>query len=122
MSQYVTFCVHLLDMSHFVCYYLSMTNNTNSTYPISPSCDNCRYFIRYYIKHHHKFSPRRRGFCFHSRTKEIKNSDRTSGCNQWEPSEDLPDNQIRSVKEILERIDKSLKALAETLTDEELLS
>lgn len=101
---------------------MSNITNEQSTSPISPSCDNCRYFIRYYIKHHHKFSPRRKGFCLHSRTKDIKNPESTSGCNQWEPSEDLPDNQIRSVKEILERIDKSLKALAETLTDEELLS
>lgn len=95
--------------------------NDQPTSPASPSCDNCRYFVRYYTKYCHKFRPIQKGFCLHDRTKEIKNAERVSGCEHWEPSEEMPDDKIRSVKRILERIDKSLKTLAEALSDEELL-
>ena len=100
-----------------------MDNITNDqpTSPASPSCENCRYFVRYYTKYCHKFRSAQKGFCLHDRTKEIKNAERVSECGHWEPSEEMPDDRIRSVKRILERIDKSLKSLAEALSDEELL-
>lgn len=114
----------MLDAPLKVCYYFNMIDNTDDyqIYPIPPSCTNCRHFAQHYIKWDKKFHAIMQGHCLCRRVNDIHCPDRITKCDRWEYNADCRKQKIKSIKQTLDNIEITVRMIAETLTDEELLS
>ena len=61
------------------------------------------------------------GHCLCRRVNDIHCPDRITKCDRWEYNADCRKQKIKSIKQTLENIEITVRMIAETLTDEELL-
>ncbi len=80
------------------------------------NCNNCKHFFRHYVRHPKAFYETRYGHCGERKTQRIFIPEEIIDCKFWEPAEDRAELSRKSVKAILENIDKHLKDVKDIIT------
>lgn len=81
-----------------------------------PTCNNCKFFLRHYVRHPGMFCSTRYGHCGERKMQRAFMPEEIADCKFWKPAEDKAELSKKTVKAILEDIDKHLKGVKDIIT------
>ncbi|MDE7075759.1 MAG: hypothetical protein K2O62_00360 [Clostridia bacterium] len=80
------------------------------------TCNNCKFFLRHYVRHPGAFYATNYGHCGARKIKRVFMPEEIIDCKFWNPAEDKSELNAKTVKALLENIDKHLKDVKDIIT------